>query len=97
MLNPKHCYNELCYKEVPMYFFLVSLSDGCNSHKHDPVCDTNGEEFTNFCVLLSKGRYLDFRGHCPVSYFSAFSLHTDTVSILVTFQYFLNTTVAIVL
>ena len=49
--------------------FAVSLTEGCNRHDHDPVCDKNGEEFTNFCVLLAKGRYLDFRGHCPVSNF----------------------------
>ena len=54
---------------VVLLLFAVSLTEGCNRHDHDPVCDKNGEEFTNFCVLLAKGRYLDFRGHCPVSKF----------------------------
>lgn len=45
----------------------ISLSEECNHHHHDPVCDTRQEEFVNTCVMLSKSRQLDFRGHCPVT------------------------------
>ncbi|XP_048755256.2 reversion-inducing cysteine-rich protein with Kazal motifs-like [Ostrea edulis] len=36
----------------------------CNVHYHDPVCDTAGEEHTNACLLLQKGKTLAYRGHC---------------------------------
>ena len=51
-----------------MISISVSLQEECNPHHHEPVCDTRSEEFTNICILLSAGRHLDFRGHCPVSW-----------------------------
>ncbi|KAL5006474.1 hypothetical protein ScPMuIL_015280 [Solemya velum] len=36
----------------------------CNHHSHEPVCDVQGEEFTNICLLFSHHRKLAHRGHC---------------------------------
>ncbi|XP_076460929.1 reversion-inducing cysteine-rich protein with Kazal motifs-like [Babylonia areolata] len=44
----------------------VSKEGLCNSHNHDAVCDTVGEEFTNACLLFSHHRSLAYRGHCQV-------------------------------
>lgn len=76
--NPNPCqegyicaaHRKVCYgpQSLPCdQFECISVHEKCNPHHHNPVCDTNSEEFSNFCILLSKGRRLDFRGHCPVT------------------------------
>ncbi|XP_013384099.1 reversion-inducing cysteine-rich protein with Kazal motifs [Lingula anatina] len=39
----------------------------CSHHKHDPVCDTEGREHTNLCLLLQQGKKLAYWGHCTNS------------------------------
>lgn len=75
--NPNPCqegyrcaaHRKVCYgpRHIPCdQYECISVSERCNVHHHEPVCDINSEEFTNICVMLSKRRRLDFRGHCPV-------------------------------
>ena len=39
----------------------------CNPHYHDPVCDTEGREHTNACLMLQRDRKPAHRGHCQVT------------------------------
>ncbi|KAK3093529.1 hypothetical protein FSP39_016828 [Pinctada imbricata] len=47
----------LQYECVPLY-------KDCDKHFHDPVCSTDGMEYTNPCMLLYHGKELAYRGHC---------------------------------
>lgn len=38
--------------------------DQCERHDHEPVCDTDNDEYTNICLLLAKKKRLAYRGHC---------------------------------
>ncbi|XP_052799276.1 reversion-inducing cysteine-rich protein with Kazal motifs-like [Mya arenaria] len=40
------------------------VSQECNPHQHEPVCDSTGKEFTNVCIMMSKGRTEGYKGHC---------------------------------
>ncbi|KAL8576251.1 hypothetical protein ACOMHN_006174 [Nucella lapillus] len=57
------CLGQDAQHNCPQYE-CVSKEGLCNSHHHDAVCDTTGEEFTNACLLFSHHRTLAYRGHC---------------------------------
>ncbi|XP_061194027.1 reversion-inducing cysteine-rich protein with Kazal motifs-like [Saccostrea echinata] len=51
-------------RESCLQYECVPHGVKCNAHYHDPVCDTEGTEHTNACLLLKKGKTLAYRGHC---------------------------------
>ncbi|XP_070209920.1 reversion-inducing cysteine-rich protein with Kazal motifs-like [Littorina saxatilis] len=57
------CLGEDAQVNCPQYE-CISAVGLCNSHNHDAVCDTSGEEFTNACLLFSHHRSMAYRGHC---------------------------------
>ncbi|XP_045167377.2 reversion-inducing cysteine-rich protein with Kazal motifs-like [Mercenaria mercenaria] len=48
-----------------LQYKCVAITE-CNKHEHEPVCDTLDMEYTNDCLLLSKGKIMKYRGHCQV-------------------------------
>lgn len=60
---PRH---KMCLTSTPecKQYQCISITVECDHHQKDPVCDTTGEEFTNLCLLESRGRTLAHYGHC---------------------------------
>ncbi|KAL4222440.1 hypothetical protein ACF0H5_018479 [Mactra antiquata] len=63
VVNKQICYG---HRNSPcLQYKCVALND-CNEHFHEPVCDNQGVEYTNDCLLLSKNKTIGYRGHCQV-------------------------------
>nr|XP_022307152.1 reversion-inducing cysteine-rich protein with Kazal motifs-like [Crassostrea virginica] len=54
-------------RESCLQYECVPRAVKCNLHYHDPVCDTEGREHPNACLLMEKEKVLAYRGHCQTN------------------------------